>query len=166
MTLHNTAPTSFTPSAHLTWNKINISFSIISVYFSRSYPLKWNECCLRHLSDLISLHCTRAYVLRQLRLACVLRASIFIRQSSCSQSRLTNSASDSYVKHSDVAAWPASRIASRKITISHAHIYFDNNNIPTHFYHATTLQLRAFARHSASWPAGPMTVWRFDFSFF
>ena len=30
--------------------------------------------------------------------------------------------------------------------------------IPTHFYHATTLQLRAFAWHSASWPAGPLTI--------
>jgi len=38
--------------------------------------------------------------------------------------------------------------------------------IPTHFYHATTLQLRAFARHSVSWPAGPMTIRHFDFSFF
>ena len=38
--------------------------------------------------------------------------------------------------------------------------------IPTHFYHATMLQLRAFARHSASWPARPMTIWNFDFSFF
>ena len=34
--------------------------------------------------------------------------------------------------------------------------------IPTHFYHATTLQLSAFARHSASWPAGPMTIRHFD----
>jgi len=38
--------------------------------------------------------------------------------------------------------------------------------IPTHFYHATTLQLRAFGRHSVSWPAGPMTIRHFDFSFF
>jgi len=38
--------------------------------------------------------------------------------------------------------------------------------IPTHFYHAAMLQLRAFARHSASWPAGPMTVRHFDFSIF
>ena len=38
--------------------------------------------------------------------------------------------------------------------------------IPTHFYHATTLQLRAFARRSASWPAGPMTIRHFDTSFF
>ena len=38
--------------------------------------------------------------------------------------------------------------------------------IPTHFYHATTLQLRAFARHSASWPTGPMTIRHFYFSFF
>ena len=37
---------------------------------------------------------------------------------------------------------------------------------PTHFYHATTLQLCAFARHSASWPAGPMTIRHFDFSIF
>jgi len=37
--------------------------------------------------------------------------------------------------------------------------------IPTHFYNAT-LQLRAFAWHSASWPAGPMTIRHFDFSFF
>ena len=29
--------------------------------------------------------------------------------------------------------------------------------IPMHFYHATTLQFCAFARHSASWPARPMT---------
>jgi len=31
-----------------------------------------------------------------------------------------------------------------------AHNNNNNNNIPTHFCHATTLQLRAFARHSAS----------------
>ena len=36
--------------------------------------------------------------------------------------------------------------------------------IPTHFYHATTLQLCAFAWHSATWPAGPMIIRHFDIS--
>ena len=34
-----------------------------------------------------------------------------------------------------------------------------------HFCHATTLQLRAFLRHSASWPAAPTATRNFDFSF-
>ena len=34
-----------------------------------------------------------------------------------------------------------------------------------HHVHATTLQLCAFARHSASRPAGPLTIRHFDFSF-
>ena len=38
--------------------------------------------------------------------------------------------------------------------------------IPTHFYHATTLQLHAFARHSISWHAGLMTIRHFDLSYF
>ena len=37
--------------------------------------------------------------------------------------------------------------------------------IPAHMYHATTLQLHAFARHSASWPDGPMTIRHYDFRF-
>ena len=38
--------------------------------------------------------------------------------------------------------------------------------IPTHFYHATTLQLRAFARHSASLPARSLAIRHFDFRVF
>ena len=41
---------------------------------------------------------------------------------------------------------------------SHRRCERDFVHIPTHFYHATTLQLHAFAWHSASWPAGPMTI--------
>jgi len=49
--------------------------------------------------------------------------------------------------------------------------FFDSNNNNNSNNNAflpccTTLQLHAFARHSASWPAGPMTLRHFDFNFF
>ena len=49
--------------------------------------------------------------------------------------------------------------------------FFDSNNNNNSNNNAflpccTTLQLHAFERHSASWPAGPMTLRHFDFNFF
>jgi len=59
-------------------------------------------------------------------LVCVLQESIFMSQSCCSQSRLTNSARDCYVTHNEAAAGlrHVGPIAPRKITIRHVHIYF------------------------------------------
>ena len=45
-------------------------------------------------------------------------------------------------------------------------LYNNNNNNNKSNNNATTLQFRAFARHSASWPAGHMIVGHFDFNFF
>ena len=58
-----------------------------------------------------------------------LQASIFKRQSCCSQSRPTNSAPlDCYVMHEVLRGllFAASRIASRKITIRHTHTHLQH----------------------------------------